>query len=125
MLYNIIIPFTILFISVSGIAELIFPSQLLSFVGIPNNAQTDFLLRTTAVALLALLPSLWTAFRDPNSPSAKSALLGTAAYMFLGSAVDFHAYTQRIVNSMSVPSVIFRVLLGVTIVWLALRKLRV
>ena len=117
---NIIIPFRILLIGVSAIAELIFPSQMLSFVGIPDNAQTDFLLRTTAVALLALLPGLCTALRNPNSPSSQSALLGTAAYMFLSSAVDFDAYTQGILNSTSVSSVIFRVLLGIAIVWLAL-----
>jgi hypothetical protein len=118
MSHRIIIIVTVLLIAFSAIAELLFPSQLLAFVGTTSNPQTDFLLRTTAVALIALLPSLWTARNHAKSPASRSALLGIAAYTFLSSAVDFQAFRQGIVNSMSVPSVVFRVLLGIMILWL-------
>lgn len=121
MSHRIIIIVTALLIAFSTIAELLFPSKMLAFVGIASNPQTDFLLRTTAVALIAILPSLWTARNDAKSPASRSALLGIAVYMFLSSAVDFQAFTQGIVNSMSVPSVAFRVLLGITILWLIVR----
>ena len=104
-------------IAISAIAELLVPSRMLAFVGITSNAQMDFLLRTTAVALIALLPSLCAARNDTNSPASRSALFGIAVYMFLSSAVDFQAFIQGIVNSMSVPSIILRVLLGITILW--------
>lgn len=121
MTYKIIITTTTGLIAVSAIAELFFPSKMLAFVGITSNPQMDFLLRTTAAALIALLPSLWAARNNVITPATRSALFGIAVYMFLSSAVDFHAFTQRIVNSMSVPSIIFRVLLGVTILWLIMR----
>jgi len=121
MLHRIITTITALLIAFSAIAELLFPSKMLVFVGITSNPQTNFLLRTTAVALIALLPSVWTARHDANSPVSRSALLGIVAYMFLSSAVDFQAFTQGIVNSMSVPSVAFRVLLGSAIIWLIVK----
>ena len=114
---KIIIIITAGLITLSAIAELLFPSRMLAFVGITSNPQVDFLLRTTAVALIALLPSLWAARNDPISPASRSALFGIAVYMFLGSAVDFQAFIQGLVNSMSVLSIIFRVLLGITILW--------
>jgi len=114
---------TALFIACSAIGELLFPSQMLTFVGIVSNPQTDFLLHTTAVALLALLPSLWSARDGVNSPASRNALLGIAAYMFLGSAVDYRAFTQGIVNAMSVPSVAIRILWGVLILWLSFRNI--
>jgi hypothetical protein len=122
MSYRIIIIITTLLIAFSAIAELLIPSNMLAFVGISSNPQTDFLLRTTAVALISLLPSIWTARDNANSPASRSALLGLAVYMFLSSAVDFQAFTKDIVNSMSVPSVIFRVLLGITLLWLFSRR---
>ena len=114
---KIIIIITAGLIAVSTIAELLFPSRMLAFVGITSNPQMDFLLRTTAVALIALLPSLWAARNHTKSPASRSALFGIAVDMFLGSAVDFQAFIQGIVNSMSVPSIILRVLLGITILW--------
>lgn len=114
---KIIIIITAGLIAISAIAELLFPSRMLAFVGITSNPQMDFLLRTTAVALIALLPSLWAARNDPISQASRSALFGITVYMFLGSAVDFQAFIQGLVNSMSVPSIIFRVLLGITILW--------
>ena len=121
MSQRIIIIVTALLITFSAIAEFLFPSKMLALVGIASNPQTEFILRTTAVALIALLPSLWTARNDAKSPASRSALLGIAVYMFLSSAVDFQAFTQGIVNSISVPSVVFRVLLGITILWLIRR----
>src|SRR5918996_4725663 len=121
MSHRIIIIITTLLLAFSAIAELLFPSKMLAFVGISSNPETDFLLRTTAVALISLLPSIWAARDNANSPRSRSALLGLAVYMFLSSAVDFQAFTQDIVNSMSAPSVVFRVLLGITILWLLAR----
>lgn len=122
MVHKIIITTTVALIALSAIAELLFPSKMLAFVGITSNPQTDFLLRTTAVALIALLPSLWTARNNANSPASRSALFGVAAYMFLSSTVDFRAFTQGIVNLMSVPSVVFRLIWGMIILWLVLRS---
>ena len=117
VVYKVIIIITTGLIAVSAIAEFLFPSRMLAFVGIASNPQMDFLLRTTAVALIALLSSVWAARNDTNSPASRSALVGIAVYMFLSGAVDFHAFIQGIVNSMSVPSIIFRVLLGIIILW--------
>ncbi|MCI0556031.1 MAG: hypothetical protein L0287_34240 [Anaerolineae bacterium] len=122
MMHKIIITNTVVFIAISAIAELLFPSKLLAFVGITSNLQTAFLLRTTAVALVAFLPSLWTARNIPDSASSRSALFGVATYIFLSSAVDFQAFTQGIVNSMPVLSIMFRVILGMIILWLLLRS---
>jgi hypothetical protein len=121
MSHRVIIIVTTLLITFSAIAELLFPSKMLAFVGIPRSPQTDFLLRTTSVASLALLPSVWTARHNANSPASRSALLGIVVYMFLSSIVDFQAFTQAIVNSMSVPGVIFRFLLGSTSLWLLVK----
>ena len=121
MLYKSIVIITVLLIAVSALAELLFPSTLLTLVGITSNLQMDFLLRTTAVALIALLPSLWSARNSANSPASQSALFGTAVYMFLSSIVDYQAYSQGIVNSMAVPSIIFRILLGIIILCLMTR----
>ncbi len=121
MLHKTIITFTALFIACSGIAELIIPSKMLTAVGIASNQQTDFLLRTIAVALLALLPSLWSTRNEVNSPASQNALFGAAAYMFLSSAVDYQAFTQGVVNAISVPSIALRVLWGIAILWLIFR----
>ena len=121
MLHKVIITITVLFIAGSAIAELLFPSKMLTFVGIPSSQHTDFLLRTTAVGLLSLLPSLWSARNEVNSPASRHALFGVAAYMFLSSAVDYQAFTQGVVNAMSVPSVVLRVLWGIGILWLTFR----
>lgn len=121
MLYKVIIIITVLLIACSAMAELLFPSKMLAFVGIFSNPQMEFLLRTTAVALIALLPSLWTARNNANSPVSRNSLFGTVVYMLLSSAVDFQAFTQMIVNSMSVPSIMFRVFLGIIILWFIMR----
>ena len=117
MLHKLIITITAGLIAVSAVAELLFPSKLLEFVGINRNAQLDFLLRTTGVALIALLPSLW--FAQDNA----HALLGIAVYMFLSSAVDFQAFIQGIVNLWSVLSIVIRVIWGMSSLWLMLRRI--
>ena len=76
MAHKIIITITTGLIAVSAIAELLFPLNMLAFVGIISNPQMDFLLRTTAVALIALLISLWTARNNADSPTSRSALFG-------------------------------------------------
>lgn len=121
MLHKAIITATALFIVSAAVAELLIPSEMLTFVGVASNPQTDFLLRTTAVALLALLPSLWSARNEANSLASRNALLGIAAYMFLSSAVDYQAFAQGTINTMSVPSVALRVLWGIAILWLIYR----
>ena len=118
VVYKIIIIITTGLIAVSAMAEFLFPSKLLGFVGITSNPQMDFLLRTTAVALIAYLPSLWTARNMPRSPGSGSMLFGGAAYMVLSSVVDFLAFSEGIVNWMSVPSIAFRVFLGTILLWL-------
>ena len=122
MLHQLIITSIIALLAISAIAELIFPSKLLGFVGITSNLHTEFLLRTTAVALIALLPSLWAARSNVHTPTSRSPLFGIAIYMFLSSVVDFQAFAQGIVNSMSVPSIILRVLLGIAILGLIIKS---
>lgn len=121
MLHKVIITITVLFIAGSAIAELLFPAEMLTFVGIPSSQHTDFLLRTTAVGLLSLIPSLWSARNEANLSASRNALFSIAAYMFLSSAVDYQAFTQGVVNAMSVPSVVLRVLWGIGILWLTFR----
>jgi hypothetical protein len=122
MFYKIVIRFTALLIAFSAIAEIIFPANMLTFVGIDSNLQTNFLLRTTAVALISFLPGLWSARNEINSPATRNAILGIAMYMFLSSIIDYQAFTQAVVNQMSVPSVIFRCLLGIILLWFVFRK---
>jgi hypothetical protein len=122
MLHKVIITITALLIAGSAIAELLIPSEMLTFVGIDSTQQTDFLLRTTAVVLLALLPGLWSVRNEATSSTARNVLIGTAAYMFLSSTVDAQAFAQGIVNTMSVPSIALRVLWGIAILGLIFRN---
>jgi len=122
MFYKITIGFTFTLILCSAIAELLFPANMLTFVGIDSNIQTNFLLRTTAVALLSFLPSIWSAKNEINSPASRNAVFGIAIYMFLSSLVDYHAFTQGVVNQYSIPSVIFRVAIGFVLLWFTYRK---
>jgi hypothetical protein len=115
MLHKFIVTVTALFIACSAVAELLIPSEMLRFVGITSNQQTDFLLRTTAVALIALVPGILSARTEAHSSASRSALLGVATYMLLSSAVDYQAFTQGVVNIISVPSVVLRVLWGMAI----------
>lgn len=116
--YKVIITFVVLLFAASAIGYFLFPSAMLSVVGIKSNTQMDFLVRTLAAALVALMPSAWSVRKRDNSALHHSVVYGLAIYMFLSSLVDFHAYLTHIVNSASIPSVIFRVVLGGVLLWL-------
>jgi hypothetical protein len=118
---NATVTFVVFLFAASAIGYLIFPSAMLSVVGIPSNDQMNFLVRTLAAALVALIPSSWSARKRGNSSLYPSVIFGLAIYMFLSSAVDLHAYLTHIVNSASIPSIILRVLLGGVLLWLMRR----
>src|SRR5919198_687649 len=99
MLLKNLITFSALLLAFSAIGFLLFPSSMLAIVGMVSNPQLDFVLRTGGVALAAFVPGVWAARHSTTSPVSRAVLLGLAGYMFLSSAVDFHAYTQSIVNA--------------------------
>jgi uncharacterized membrane-anchored protein YitT (DUF2179 family) len=117
-----IIIFIIFLLAASAIGYLLFPSAMLSVVGIKSNNQMDFLVRTLAAALVALIPSTWSARKGNNTSLYTSVIVGLAMYMFLSSVVDLHAFLTHIVNSTSIPSIIFRVILGGVLLWLTQRR---
>ena len=117
-----IVTFVVFLFAASAIGYLIFPSAMLSIVGISSNEQMDFLVRTLAAAFVALIPSAWTARMGSNTSLYRSVMIGLALYMFLSSAVDLHAFLNHIVNSTSIPSIILRVLLGGVLLWLIPRR---
>ncbi len=123
-IHEIVITFTVLLFAVSAIAYFIFPSGMLKIVGITSNAQMDFLVRTLAAAFATLIPIAWAVRHKSDSLVYRNVLIGLAGYMFLSSAVDLHAYLSNIVNIASVPSIMFRVLLGGVILWLLPRRSR-
>ena len=116
---NVVVTFVVLLIAISAIGYLVFPDRMLSIVGITSNTQMDFLVRTLGAALIALIPGAW-AVRNRIAPSVyRPILIGLIAYMFLSSAVDLYGYASHIVSAVSIPSIVFRVLLGGIITWLA------
>jgi hypothetical protein len=115
---NAITTFVIFLFAASAMGYLIFPSAMLSVVGIKSNHQTDFLVRTLAVALVAMIPSAWSARKKDNLALYPSVMFGLAIYMFFSSIVDLHAFLTHIVNSASIPSIVLRVLLGGVLLWL-------
>jgi hypothetical protein len=119
---KMVITFTALLMALSAIGLLFFPSNMLAVVGIVGNEQMDFLLRTSGVGVASLIPGAWAARTSTASPVSRAVLMGLAIYMFLSSVVDFHAFTQSIVNTASIPSIAFRVLLGTAILLLAIKK---
>ena len=121
MLKNII-TFTTLLLAISAIGLLFFPSKMLAVVGIAGNDQMNFLLRVSGVGVASLIPGAWASRASTASPVSRAVLIGLVIYMFLSSIVDFQAYTQSIVNAASIPSVAFRVLLGIAILLLALKN---
>src|SRR5687767_1783113 len=121
MIFKNIITFTTLLLAISAIGLLFFPSRMLAVVGIVSNDQLDFLLRASGVGVAALVPSAWALRTAPVSPVSRAVLIGLTVYMFLSSIVDFHAFTQSIVNTASIPSIAFRVLLGTVILLLAFK----
>lgn len=113
-----LVTFVVFLFAVSAVGYLVFPAAMLSVVGIVSDAQTDFLVRTLAAALIALIPSAWSARTRVNSSLYRNVILGIAIYLFLSSAVDLHAFLTQLVNSTSIPSIVLRVLLGVVLLWL-------
>ena len=91
---------------------------MLSVVGIVSNEQMDFLLRTAGVGVASLIPGAWASRTSTDSPISRAVLYGIVGYLFLSSVVDFHAYTQSIVNMASIPSIVLRILLGIAILFL-------
>ncbi len=119
-----IITFSTLLLALSAIGLLIFPSKMLAVVGIVSNEPMNFLLRTTGAAVASLIPGVWASRNSTASPVSRAVLIGLAGYLFLSSVVDFYAYTQSIVNAASIPSIAFRVILGIVILFLALKETR-
>src|ERR1044071_8359725 len=115
---NAIITFVIFLFVVSAIGYLFFPSAMLSVVGITSNPQADFLVRTLAAALVALIPSAWSIRKRDNKSLFQSVIFGLAIYLFLSSLVDLHAFLTHLVNGSSIPSIVFRVILGGVLLWL-------
>jgi hypothetical protein len=119
---KVIITFVVFLFAASAIGYLIFPSAMLSVVGIKSRNQMDFLVRTLAAAFVALIPSSWSARNRGNASLYPSVIFGLAIYMFLSSVVDFHAFLTHIVNSTSIPSILLRVVLGGVLLWLMPRR---
>jgi len=119
---KVIITFVVFLFAASAIGYLIFPSAMLSVVGIKSNDQMDFLVRTLAAAFVALIPGSWSARKRGNASLYPSVIFGLAIYMFLSSVVDLQAFLTHIVNSTSIPSIILRVLLGGALLWLMPRR---
>jgi hypothetical protein len=117
-----IITFTTLLLALSAIGLLFFPSKMLGVVGVVSNDQMDFLLRASGVGVASLIPGAW-ALRTSTttSPVSRAVLIGLVIYMFLSSIVDFQAYTQSVVNAAAIPSMAFRILLGIAILLLAFK----
>jgi len=121
-IYQAIVTFVVFLFAVSAIGYLIFPAAMLSIVGITSNSQMDFLVRTLAAALVALIPSSWSARKRGNASQFPGIVFGLATYMFLSSIVDLHAFLTHIVNSTSIPSIALRVVLGAALLWLMPRQ---
>ena len=120
--YQATVTFVVFLFAASALGYLISPSIMLSIVGITSNDQMDFLVRTLAAALVALIPSSWSVRKGGSSSLYQSVIFGLAVYMFLSSAVDLHAYLTHIVNSTAIPSIIVRVVLGSLLFWLRPRQ---
>src|SRR5215216_4021300 len=121
-IYQATITFVVFLFAASAVGYLIFPSAMLSVVGITSNDQMDFLVRTLAAALVALIPASWRVRKGEGSSLHPSVIFGLAIYMFLSSAVDLHAYLTHIVNSASIPSIVLRVGIGGVLLWLMPRR---
>jgi hypothetical protein len=120
--YKATITFVVFLFAASAIGYLLFPSAMLSVVGITSNDQMDFLVRTLAAALVALIPSAWGARKRNDLALYRSVVFGLVIYMFLSSVVDLHAYLTHIVGAASIPSIVLRVLLGGILLWLMPRR---
>lgn len=120
--HQALIIFIVFLLTVSAMGYLFFPAWMLRVVGMESTPQTNFLVRTLAAALLALIPSAWAARKREQGSLFQSVVIGIAIYMFLSSLVDLHAFLIQLVNNASVPSIIFRVMLGGALLWLMPRE---
>ena len=114
----VIVTFIVFLLATSAMGYLFFPSAMLSVVGIQSNDQMDFLVRTLAAAFVAMIPSAWSVRKNQNSSLRRSVIVGLAIYMFMSSVVDLHAFLAHLVNGISIPSILLRVLLGGVLLWL-------
>ena len=121
---QIVVTFVFFLFAASAAGYLFFPSAMLSIVGITSNKHMDFLVRTLAAAFVALIPSSWSARKRGNPSLYPSVIFGLAIYMFLSSAVDLHAFLTHIVNGVSIPSILLRVILGGILLWLIPQQIR-
>jgi hypothetical protein len=121
MALRYIITFTVFLLGISAAGLLFFPSAMLTLVGIPSNDQMDFLLRASGVGVASLIPGAWAARTATSTTVSRAVLMGLVIYMVLSSVVDIQAYTQSIVNTASIPSIGFRIVLGITILLLSFK----
>lgn len=115
MMLKIILALIGTLLAISAVGLLFFPAEMLAVVDIAATPTSTFLLRTSGVGVTALLPGIWSAWRNPNSPAARAVLFGIALYLVLSSIVDLWAYTQSLVNTVSIPSMLLRTLLGLLV----------
>ncbi|MEN9523563.1 MAG: hypothetical protein RL065_1940 [Bacteroidota bacterium] len=102
---------------VSAFGYLIAPEKMLSVVGIAGTKENNFLVKTLAAALLSFIPAAFAITRNSEKVNLKQQIIfGLALYMFLSSAVDLYGYLTDVVNLSSVPSIGFRVLLGIILI---------
>jgi hypothetical protein len=102
----------------SALGYLLVPAAMLGIVGMDANPQVTFLVRTLAVALLALSPGAWAARRRGHTAAQRGVLIGLAGYLFASSLVDLYGFANHIVGIASLPSIALRVILGAVLVWL-------
>jgi len=122
MMLKNVITFTAVLMALSAIGLLFFPSNMLAVVGIVGNKQMNFLLQTTGAAVASLVPGVWALRTSTASPLSRAVLTGLVGYLFLSSLVDLYTYIHSIVNTASIPSIAFRILLGAAILWLVHRE---
>ena len=107
-------------LAAAAVGYLFAPSMMLAVVGIEGTPETEFLVRTVAAAFIGMLPMGWATLRRTASTTGRLVLAGLALYMFMGSAVDLHAYATGLVGTPALPSIALRVILGLVLSWLAL-----
>lgn len=111
---NYTVFFILILLVVSALGYLIAPEKMLSVVGIVGTKENNFLVKTLAAALLSFIPAVFAITRNADKTNLKrQVVFGLVLYMFLSSAVDFYGYITEVVNFSSVPSIGFRVILGI------------
>lgn len=110
--------FVVVLLVGSAVGYLVAPGRMLGVVGIAGTAETEFLVRTVAAALLSMVPSAVAVLRVGDPRRLRwHVVTGLATYMFLSSAVDLWAYATDVVGPAAVPSIGFRVVIGAVMVW--------